>query len=98
MLLIVLLNFSCALKPPDVRICTRYPFNMGGTCNNTITEAPYEMTELEVETMITYGGMIYFSAKDYGEIKKFILEACLRTKKCDLKKTENRFDHIEGTL
>jgi hypothetical protein len=79
-----------------VRICTRLPFGEGGTCDNTISDAPYEMNEAEVNKLITEGGMVYFSARDYGDVKKFIIEACLRSKKCDQKKTEEKFNNLEG--
>jgi hypothetical protein len=75
-----------------VEVCGK--LSMGAYCGYTIEGPSREMHEAEWDEI----GRVSMSFEAFGEVKKFILEACERSKKCDLKKTEERFAHIESVL
>lgn len=89
LLLFLLSSVSCALNPPNIEVCGKLP--EGAVCGYTI-EGPQRRMDNEEWNMT---GRFSMSAKDYGELKKFILKACEKNNECnqdEVNEFYNQFD------
>ncbi len=83
LLLISFLVFSgCTLKPPNVEFCGK--LMDGAHCKYILDERRRDMDDVEWMRP----GRVSMSLHDFGKVKKFIFEACERSKKCDLSDKE----------
>ena len=85
----LLILSGCALTPPNEEVCVK---QIEGAFCLYMQEGPERnMSEEEWNEI----GRLSMSAKAYGEIKKFILEAC---EKYDCKSIKEKLRQFEGRL
>lgn len=92
--LLILLSFSfisCALQPPNVEVCGR--LRSGAICAWTLDGPERRLTESEWKELEL--GRFSMSPEHYGEIKKFILKACLKYKSCEKDTLEKRMSSFD---
>ena len=80
---------SCAIRLPNIEVCGKTP--EGAICAYSMKGEKRKMTEAEWNKL----GRISMSAKAYGELKKFILASCKRSKQCSKKQEKQIIDFLE---
>lgn len=94
-ILLGLVLTSCAsLSVPNEEACIR--LQRGAACTYTLDGPERDFTEKQWEHVRI--GRVSFDYKSYGEIRKFIEQACEKDKDCELKKVKKRLDHVEYRL
>lgn len=91
-ILSILVTTSCALKPPNVEVIAR--LNNGAFGSYTIKGEETVYNEASWRKMEV--GLFCLRPEGFGEVKKFIIEACKRNKKCEI--TEEEFVEIQGFM
>jgi len=67
---------GCALQPPNIEVCTL--LSNGAACTYTVSGSDRNMSEVEFQSKRL--GYFIVSAEHWGEIKKFVKEACQKSK------------------
>ena len=94
LILLSLINCGCALVPPNVEGCGI--LSEGAACAYTIDGPTRRLSQLEWDEKKL--GNICFGPQEFGEIKKFLLQACVKSKKCDIKKVEERIVELNEVI
>ena len=74
--LFLLILSSCTAKVPDIEACVTG--HVAGYCNTTLSDKK-RVVDLNY---IREVGRVSMTPEAFGELKKFILEICERSKKC----------------
>jgi len=82
---------GCAMNPPNIELCGK--LSWGATCRYTLSGETRDMHEMEWSEV----GRVSMSLEDFGEVKKFILESCKRSRKCEIKDDEE-FEEVEDFI
>lgn len=91
--LLALVTISgCQLSPPNVEVITR--LNNGAFGSYTISGPETRYNEASWGKMEV--GLFCLRPEGFGEVKKFIIEACERSKNCNLSKDE--VENISGFM
>lgn len=90
----LLLNACASTEVPNEPVCVR--LSNGASCFYTLEGEEKRLTEEEFKQNEI--GLFFMTPTTFGEIKKFILKICKKSKKCDYDHTKKRIEEFDSQL